>query len=311
MKLVYSAIALAVLFSFTGAAQDAPKKSALDKAALESYLRQLELLPETLKVVISDPKPTIFADFLEVPVEVHTPNGVAPLRYFVSKDGKHIVKGNIFDINQHPFQPELNKLKTDLQPSFGAPGAPVVMVVFTDFQCPQCREEAKVLRENVSKTFPEQVRVYLKDYPLEQIHNWAKPAAIAGRCVFRQQPTAFWAFHDWIFEHQPEITAENLKTKVIGWAETANVDSARLSECIDNKATENEVNRSIAEARSLQVSGTPTMFINGRPLPGAIPWPRLEPVLRREIANAPKSNAGEKCCEVTIPSLVPTNPTKK
>lgn len=305
MKLVHSVI-LAVLLAFPAAGQDSPKKSALDKAALEAYLRQVELLPETLKVVIADPKPTIFDQFVEVGVEIHTPNGVAPVRYFVSKDGKNIIKGAIYDINQHPFQGELNKLKTDLQPSFGTPGAPVVMVVFTDFQCPKCREEAKVLRQDLMKTFPEQVRVYLKEFPLEQIHNWARPAAIAGRCVFRQQPAAFWEFHDWIFEHQPEITADNLKTKVMGWAETAKVDAAKLSDCIDTKATENEINRSIAEGRSLQVNGTPTAFINGRPLPGAIPWPTLEQIVKREIGYQAASNkAGEKCCEITIPSLAP------
>lgn len=305
MKLVHSAL-LAVLLAFAAAGQDSPKKSALDKAALEAYLRQVELLPETLKVVIADPKPTIFDQFVEVGVEIHTPNGVAPVRYFVSKDGKNIIKGNIYDINQHPFQGELNKLKTDLQPSFGTPGAPVVMVVFTDFQCPKCREEAKILRQDLVKTFPEQVRVYLKEFPLEQIHNWARPAAIAGRCVFRQQPAAYWEFHDWIFDHQPEITADNLKTKVMGWAETAKVDTAKLSDCIDTKATENEINRSIAEGRSLQVNGTPTLFINGRPLPGAIPWPTLEQIVKREIGyQAANNKAGEKCCEITIPSLAP------
>jgi protein-disulfide isomerase len=306
MKLVYSATALAVLMAFAAAGQNAPK-SALDKAALESYLRQVELLPETLKIVIADPKPTIFENFLEVGVEVHTPNGVAPVRYFISKDGKNVIKGNVFDINQHPFQNELNKLKTDLQPSFGTPGAPVVLVVFTDFQCPNCREEAKILRQNLTKAFPDKVRVYLKDFPLDQIHNWARPAAIAGRCVFRQQPTSYWNFHDWLFEHQAEVTADNLKTKVIGWAETANVDPTKLSACIDSKATENEVNRSIAEGRSLQVNGTPTIFINGRPLQGAIPWTTLEQVVKRELGfqAASQNKAGEKCCEVTIPSLVP------
>ena len=272
MKLVLSVIAAFGLFGLAAPAQDAAKKSALDKAALEAYLRRMELLPAEMKMNIGEPKPTIFDQFLEVPVEVVTPNGTAQLHYFVTKDGRNIIKGSVFDINQHPFQSELNKIKTDLQPSFGTPGAPVVMVVFTDFQCPNCREEAKVLRQNVAKSFSDKVRVYFKNYPLEQIHPWAKPAALAGRCVFRQQPTAFWDFHDWIFEHQPEITADNLKTKVIGWAGEKNLDQTKLGQCIDSKATENDVNREIAEGRLLEVNGTPTLFINGRRLQGAVPW---------------------------------------
>ena len=308
MKSVLSLVAALGLFLSGAAAQNAPAaKSALDKAAFEAYVRQLELLPATLKVVVGDPKPTIYDQFLEVPVEVVTPQGNAQLRYLVTKDGRNIVKGNVYDINKHPFQSELNRLKTDLQPSFGTPGAPVVMVVFTDFQCPNCREEAKVLRENLTKTFPDKVRVYFKDFPLEQIHPWARPAAIAGRCIFRQQPTAFWEFHDWMFEHQPEITADSLKTKVIGWAQEKNMDLAKLGQCIDTNATAADVDREIAEGKSLAVNGTPTMFVNGRPLQGAIPWQTLEQIIQRELAlpQASTQAAAEKCCEVTIPSLVP------
>jgi protein-disulfide isomerase len=288
-----------------GFAAEQAKKSALDKPTLEAYVRQVELLPPELKVTIGDPKPSLFADFFEVPVELTSPQGVYAMRYFVSKDGQKIVKGAIFDINKNPFEAEMKKVKTDLQPSFGAPGAPVVIAVFTDFECPNCREEAKVLRENIQKEFPNDVRVYYKDFPLEQMHPWSKAAAIAGRCVFRANPAAFWDYHDWIFEHQPEITADNLKDKVLEWAGQKNLDTLQLNSCIGTKATEKDVDKSIAEGRSLAVSGTPTLFINGRPLTGAIPWPTLSQVIKREIEyQKSAANAGEKCCEVTIPSLV-------
>jgi protein-disulfide isomerase len=282
------------------------KKSAFDKPEFEKYIRQVELLPDNIKMTVGDPQASGFPGFKEVPVEFVTSQGVASLHYFVSDDGRLIVKGAMFDINKHPFQRELDKLKTDLQPSFGAPGAPVVMVVFSDFQCPQCKTEATVLRDNVKKTFPNDVRVYFKDFPLEQMHPWAKPAAIAGRCVFRQKPAAFWDYFDWMYAHQDEILPDNLKTKVLGWAETKSLDTAKLGDCIETKATEKEVDREIAEGRSLQVSGTPTIFINGRPISGALPWNAMEQVIRREIGyQQTAANAGEKCCEVSIPSLAP------
>ncbi len=306
MRSIYTLVSTLVLLGIAAHAQTPAAKSALDKPALEAYLRHVELLPPTLKVNIGDPKPTIFEGFDEVPVEVVTPNGVASLRYYVSKDGKLIVKGTLFDINKNPFQPELNKLKTDLQPSFGQPGAPIVMVVFSDFQCPNCREEAKVLREHVERQYSDKIRVYFKDFPLETLHPWAKAAAMAGRCVFREKPAAFWDFHDWIYEHQPEISGENLKTKVIGWAETKNLDTVKLGQCIDTKATEKEVEREVAEGRALQVSGTPTVFLNGRPLTGAIPWQTLDQIIQRELSyQQTAKDAGEKCCEVSIPSLLP------
>jgi protein-disulfide isomerase len=306
MKLLLSLLAAVVMLTAGASAADTPK-SALDKPTFEAYIRHLELLPENLKVVVKDAKPTTFDGFLEVPVDVVTPQGTASLRYFVSKDGKTILKGNLYNVAQNPFQDQLDKLKTDLQPSFGTPGAPVVMVVFSDFQCPNCREEGRELRQNVLKAFPDKVRVYFKDFPLEQIHPWAKPAAIAGRCIFREQPAAFWDYHDWIYEHQPEILPDNLKTKIIGWAATKNLDTAKLSQCIDTKATEAEVDKEIAEGRSLQITGTPTVFLNGRPLQGAIPWNTMQEIIKRELGyQQTTASAGEKCCEITIPSLVPT-----
>ncbi len=307
MRQVFTSISAIALLCLGAVAQEPAKKSALDKAAFEAYIRQVELLPANLAMKVGDPRASIFDNFLEVPIEVSTGQGDVPLRYFVSKDGKLIVKGSIFDVSKNPFEPELKKLKTDLQPSFGAPGAPVVLVVFSDFQCPKCQDEAKVLRTNVMKTFPDKVRVYFKNFPLETIHPWSKAAAIAGRCVFREKPAAFWDFHDWIYEHQGEILPDNLKTKVIGWADSKSIDSAKLGQCMDTKATEPDVNRDIAEGRALTISGTPTLFINGRPLTGAIPWQTLEEIIKRELGfQQTAANAGEKCCEVTIPSLVPT-----
>jgi protein-disulfide isomerase len=302
---VFRSICVFALSVSLGIAAEQAKKSALEKPTLETYVRQVELLPPELKVTIGDPKPSLFADFFEVPIEVISPQGVFAMRYFVSKDGQKVVKGSIFDINKNPFEAEMKKVKTDLQPSFGAPGAPVVIAVFTDFECPNCREEAKVLRENIQKEFPKDVRVYYKDFPLEQMHPWSKAAAIAGRCVFRANPAAFWDYHDWIFENQPEITAANLKDKVLEWAGQKNLDTLQLNSCIETKAPEKEIDKSIAEGRSLSVSGTPTLFINGRQLTGAIPWPTLSQVIKREIEyQKSAANAGEKCCEVTIPSLV-------
>src|SRR5438094_800620 len=194
------------------------KKSALDKPTLEAYVRHLFVWGPQIKISIADPKPAPIAGMLEVSVEASAGEAHQTEIFYVSKDGQKIVRGTIFDVAQNPFKPDLDKLKTDLQPSFGTPGAPVVLVLFSDFQCPYCKEEAKMLRSNLVSAYPKQVRAYFKDLPLEQIHPWAKPAAIAGRCVFKQNPNAFWDYHDWIYDHQAEITADNLRAKVLEFA---------------------------------------------------------------------------------------------
>ncbi|HUJ50513.1 MAG TPA: thioredoxin domain-containing protein, partial [Bryobacteraceae bacterium] len=199
-------------------AQDKPK-SAFDKPTLEAYVRHLLAVIPEVQVKIDDPQPDQ-AGLQRVDVHFTYGSRTQDETFFISKDGKNIIRGTVYDISQNPFQEDLSKIKTDLAPSFGAPGAPVVMVMYGDFECPDCKMEAQSIRQNLATTFPTQVRVYFKDFPLTQIHPWAKQAAIAGRCVFRQEPAAFWKYFDWIYDHQIEITFENLKSKATDFAKT-------------------------------------------------------------------------------------------
>jgi protein-disulfide isomerase len=146
--------------------------------------------------------------------------------------------------------------------------------------------------------------LYFKDFPLEQVHPWAKPAAIAGRCVFQQNPEAFWLYHDWVFDEQSEITPENLRSKLMDFAKGKEIDTLRLGRCLDTKATEAEVDRSIAEGKVLQVNSTPTLFVNGRRIPSQVAWDQLQTLIRSEIEyQKTAKNAGDQsCCEVTLPS---------
>jgi predicted DsbA family dithiol-disulfide isomerase len=88
------------------------------------------------------------------------------------------------------------------------------------------------------------------------------------------------------------------------------VDGVQLGQCIDSKATEADVDASLAEGHALHVDATPTVFINGRRLVGNYPWQNIEQIINGELnyqktaqsTAAPKSD--DKCCEVKIPSLL-------
>ena len=279
-----------------------PKVSALDKPTLEQYVRHLFVWGPQIQVKVSDPKPSSLPGFQQVSVVASAGNATQEESFLISSDGKKIVRGVVYDVTENPFEAEQARIKTDDQPSFGPAGAPVNLVIFSDFQCSFCRDEAKIIRQQLPSTFPTQVRVIFKDLPLEQIHPWARPAAIAGRCVYKQNPAAFWEFHDWVFENQGALTVENLKEKTLELAKTKGLESAPIGGCIDTKATEAEVNRSIAEARAIGINSTPTLFINGRRLVGKLEWPQLKSVIDHEIEY--QKTRAEKCCEVTVPSLV-------
>jgi protein-disulfide isomerase len=284
-----------------------PKASSnVDKAKVEAYLRHLELWLPAVTVQIEDPTPApSMPGYNSLVAHLSYNNASTDIHYFISQDGKRIFKGESYDLTKSPFQANLDKLKTDLQPSFGEAGAPVVLVAFADFECPYCKEEASILRNNVLKAFPGKVRIYFKDFPLENIHPWAKPAAIAGKCVFRQNAESFWKFHDWIYDNQQQVKPDTLNAMVLDWAGKNGVDALQLGRCMDSKATESEVAKSQAEGRDLGIAGTPTLFLNGRMLTDSMTqWQVLQQLISLELDHQVKAaDAGEKCCTVAIPTL--------
>jgi protein-disulfide isomerase len=281
----------------------APAKSALDKATFEAYVRHLYVMDSRIAVKISDPKPDEMPGFSEVTVHASLGNQSQDIVFHVSKDGRKIVQGTIFDIARNPFQPDLAKLKTEGAPGEGTSGAQVAIVEFSDFECPYCKEEAKLLHDNLLSTYPTQVKLYFKEFPLDSVHPWARRAAIAARCVQRQDSPSFWAYHDWIFGQQEKITPDNFRDQVMDWAKgQEKIDGAKLGACIDNKETEPDVDKSVAQGRDLGVNSTPTLFINGRRIDKTIDWPSLKSIVDFEIEYQKTAhNAGDDCgCELKL-----------
>jgi protein-disulfide isomerase len=299
---LFLTLAAAVMLAAPISAQN-QKKSALDKAVLEAYVRHLYVLKPEIKVQVADPKPAKVDGFFDVVVHASLGDTSQDFPFMVSKDGSKILQAIVYDVNSNPFKADLDKLKTEFQPSLGTPGAPVVLVSFSDYECPHCKDEAAMLRQNLVSTYPTQVRLYAKDFPLDSIHNWARPAAIAGRCVFRQNPSSFWSYYDWIFAHQADITDANLKDKAMEWTKgQKNVDMLQLGRCMDTKATEAEVDKNVAEGRDLGINSTPTLFVNGRRIAQAIDWTNLRGIIDYEIEyQKTAKNAGEDCgCELKL-----------
>jgi protein-disulfide isomerase len=244
----------------------------VDKSQLEAYLRYAEGFMSNIHFVIDDPTASAYPGFYRVSVHL-TADGGAKLdkTYFVTSDGKQIVAGPIWDLNKSPFIDTLSRLPAGGY-SFGPADARVQIVLFSDFQCPFCKEYAKTIRDNIPQKYPRDVRVTFEDFPIDSIHPWARAAAEASHCVGAQNPDAFWAYHDWIFEHSGEIKPENLKEKVLAWAGEQKLDIGKLGACIVSHAMAGEVAKAEQAGKRLEVQSTPTAFVNGRMIPGAIPW---------------------------------------
>jgi protein-disulfide isomerase len=290
-------------------AQTPPKPSAappfqIDKPKVEAYLRHLFVWPSAIQMSISDPVLSDVPGLYQFQMRAWQGDASQEETFYISSDGQKIIRGTAFELAKNPFKEDLDKLKTEYQPNFGTPGAPVVLVEFSDFECPFCRQEAQVIRQNLLKAYPKEVRLYYMDFPLESLHPWAKAASIAGRCIFHQNASAFWDYHDWIFSHQEEISPDNLKSKVLEFASGKGIAADQLASCIDSKATENEVDNTRQMGHSLGVDQTPTLFVNGRRMVGVANFSDLQRVIDYEVEyQKTAKNAGEDCgCEVKLPA---------
>jgi protein-disulfide isomerase len=209
-------------------------------------------------------KPSAAAGLAEVNVEISGPQGQGGQKFFVSEDGKHAVVGEIIPFGAHPFEQNRRLLeKKATGPSRGPANAPVLIVEFSDLQCPHCKEANPTI-ERLLTDDPE-VRFVSQNFPLPS-HNWAMKAAQYADCVGRASTDAYWKFVDSVFSAQSEITADNADQKLTDLADKAGVKGAEISTCAAQPETESRVQASIELGKSVDVNSTPTLFINGRPV---------------------------------------------
>ena len=275
----------------------------MDPAKLEAYLRHLNLWTPDIKFEIKDTQPSaLLKGFDEISVKASLGERFAEQKYLVSTDGKTIIKGEVMSTEANPFVREIGLIQNVGAPSMGTTGAPVVLSLYTDYQCPYCREQAKVLRTNLLKTFPKEVRLFVHDFPLESIHPWARTAAIAGRCALLQGEENYWKYHDWVFEQQATLGAETFRGAFMAWAPKNGMDVLQLTRCYDNKETDADVTKDIEAGKKLGLNSTPTIYVNGRKLAGAVSWEQLKSVIDVEVKyQETAKNAGDTaCCSVSL-----------
>jgi protein-disulfide isomerase len=297
-------VILAVLFIpglLCGSEGATPK---IDKQKLEAYVRYAEGFSPEVKMSIDDPGPSPFKGYYRILVHLTAGTHKLDRLYYATQDGRQFINGNVWKLDESPFLDTLEHLPAD-GPSFGPPNAKITMIVFSDFECTYCRELAKTLRDNIPQKYPTDVRVVFKDFPIDSIHKWARAASEAAHCLASQKPGAFWAFHDWIFEHQQEVNETNVRDRVLGFAKQQNLDVQQLASCLANHASAQEIDRNQQIGAALQISQTPTIFVNGRTVSGAVPWQTLDNIIKMEL-NRPKeiaAGSAEKCCEISIPTV--------
>jgi protein-disulfide isomerase len=275
----------------TAAASSTQTTSSTQKT-VEAYLRHLYAFGPDVQLVVGPPKPTPIDGMLETNIDLTINGNKQTVKFYVSKDGKFLFQGELSDMTKDPLAQNRAQIQMNDAPSLGDPKALVTLVEYSDFECPVCRNLHDALR-GLLPNYAGKVRVVFKDFPLEQIHPWARTAAIAGRCAYQQDPKAFWKMYDFIYDHQEIISAANAWTKMMDYAAQAGVEADAFKGCMASPEASAAVNASRENGQLLDVTSTPTVFVNGRRLVGADAH-LLEQYINYELAQPSSAKTTDK-----------------
>ncbi len=289
---------LIALFAAGCTAQDSPLSPKVDRR-IEILVRSQLNVPQDWMVDVGARSKSDIAGFDTVPITFTSsadPTKKQTLSFLLSKDGNTLARLSKWDISKDP----ADLIPTDKRPVRGNPQAKVTIINFDDLECPYCaRMHAQLFPDTIDR-YKDKIRIVYKDYPLIEIHPWALHAAINANCLSAQSPTAYWNYVDYLHTHGEDIngpqrdsakSAAMLDKLARDEGQRSKLDSAKLDACLA-KQDDSGVRASLKEGDTLGVDGTPTLFINGERLSGALPesqvWMAIDRALKAEGITPPE-----------------------
>lgn len=160
----------------------------------------------------------------------------------------------------------------------GSPEAPVIIVEFSDFQCPFCRSVQETLKRLLDK-YAGQVSLAYRDFPLRELHPESDLAAEASNCAGEQGK--FWEYHDLLFGNPGKLNS----ARTTEFARSLGLDMASFDSCVSSAKYKKQIERDIQDGIRAGVTGTPGIFINGLLISGAQPQSVFEKAIAAELAS--------------------------
>jgi protein-disulfide isomerase len=256
------------------------------EVTVDSFLKKMFGWNQELSWKIADIKPSEAAGISQATVVFSTPKGQQVTRIYISSDQKYAFTGELVPFGADPFAGDRQKLKDAKGPVHGSPDAPITIVEFGDLECPAC----KAAQPNITKLLEEpKVKLIFANYPLETIHKWAMTGAKYVDCLGRQNNDAVWKFIATVYDHQSEITEQNVDQVLKGYVKDSGGNPDTVATCLAAPDTEKHVRDSMALGQALDVTSTPTFFINGRRVVGfnnaGTPYDAVKSMVDYEVAN--------------------------
>jgi protein-disulfide isomerase len=167
----------------------------------------------------------------------------------------------------------------DGSPALGAKEAKIVLIEFSDFECPYCSKAASDVK-SIMNAYPGNVRLIYKQFPLS-MHSHAKLAAIASLAAADQGK--FWQMHDMLFANFRKLSREN----ILAWAKNIGLDMNRFNSDLASSKYDATIAKDMEDGQAAGVYGTPAFFINGKLYNGPMDFKQVKPILDAEISGTP------------------------
>lgn len=284
------------------AAQAGTPLTPAEQHRVEVLLRQKANLPPGSTVIIGPRTPSDVSGYDNIAVSFSADGKTSrPVDFLLSKDGKTLAQFSKFDLTTDP----RTMISDAGRPARGGPEtAPVIIVGFDDLECPYCARMHESLFPAITQRYGDKVRIVYKDFPLDQ-HPWAMHAAVDVNCLGAQSSKGYWNLVDYIHAHSSDIgedpkdpkadktlarADEQLDKLTKEQGEFQKADMPKLEACVTKQDTA-AIDASKKVGEGLNIDATPTLFINGAKVDGAVPiefvFNEIDDALRAEGVKPP------------------------
>lgn len=262
---------------------------------IEAAIRAQYSVPRGINLALSEPRPSDQQGYDQLTVTFTGGKNTSTHDFLISKDRKTLVHLEKIDLAKIDLPADLMaKIDVKDRPIRGNKNAPVTIVNYDDFQCPFCSRMHATLFPSLLQQYGDKVKFIYKDYPLVEIHPWSMHAAVDANCLADQNNDAYWEFADYVHANQRKVAGANPAEAFANLDKAAQdeagkfkLDEPRLSACM-KKQDESAVRASMAQAEKVGVDSTPTLFVNGERISGAVPEEEMRTMIDRALTDAVK-----------------------
>jgi protein-disulfide isomerase len=285
---------LALLLCLGCSAQSNPQSGAPDlNQRIARQVHAYYNVPADVNIKVGAHTPSEFPNYDTVPVTMSRADKSQTMEFLVSKDGKTLIRMTKIDLSEDPYAATMKKIDITGRPVRGNPNAKVTIINYDDFECPFCARMHSTLMTEVLPQYGDKIKIVYKDYPLS-IHPWAKRAANDANCLAKESGQGYWEFADYVHSNQHAISGNQkdlqgslnqLDHITLDIGKKNGADESRLQACIKSQP-DAAMKASMAEGDAIGVNATPTVFVNGQRLEGAVDIDEVRTALNQRLLDA-------------------------